>query len=234
MSSAVLVVVCAVLGAALGWAMRPTLARYDAAVPRAWPIPEALTAALFGLAAAEYDDWRLLAILVLLVASVALSIVDLAQYRLPNDIVFGAIAASGLVIGLGELLDGQVSVLWRVAVGAALYFMILFSLHLINPAGMGMGDVKLAILLGMFVGWVAESRVDAVRAVMVALLIGSALGVVLGFMRLAVVRVGGSFLPDPFEGSAGEGWRRKTFPFGPPLMVGAIAVALYPAALLGT
>ncbi|MEM7287812.1 MAG: A24 family peptidase [Actinomycetota bacterium] len=225
--------VFAVLGLVAGYALRPTLERYDSAVPTKLPVPEVLTAALFGLAAAQYEDWRLVAMLILAVASVALSIIDLRQYRLPNPIVFSALGASAAVVVIGEIVDGDSGVISAAVVGALVYCGILFVMHVINPAGMGFGDVKLALLLGLFVGWVAGSRLDAVRGVMIALLIGSALGVVLGFGRIAVNKLGLSFLPDPEEGSAGDGLRHTTFPFGPPLMVGTILVAFYPATLLG-
>ncbi len=233
MSDALFVVVIAAVGAVAGWAMRPKLDSFEAPVARWLPAPEGATALLFGLAAGQYDDWRLVALLAFLWACVALSIIDLAQYRLPNKILFPAIAVVGLVITIGELADGHSERIVHMLVGAGVYFAILLFMHLINPAGMGFGDVKLAVLLGGVVGWVSGAKLDAVRAVMVALLIGSALGVVLGVGRILVTKLGGRFLPDPEEGSAGEGWHRTTFPFGPPLMVGAILVALYPATLLG-
>lgn len=227
------VAVFAALGLVAGQALRPTLARYDSAVPPRLPVPEVVTAALFALAAAEYDDWRLVPILILIVASVALGIIDLRQYRLPNPIVFSALGASAAVVLIGELADGDGGVISAAITGALVYCGILFLMHLINPAGMGFGDVKLALLLGLFVGWVGGTRLDAVRGVMIALLIGSALGVVLGVGRIVVTKLGLSFLPDPEEGSAGDGLRHTTFPFGPPLMVGALLVSLYPGTLLG-
>ncbi len=233
MSTGVFVSLFVLFGAAVGWALRPVVSKHEAPVPARVPVPEVLTGALFGLGAAQYDDWRLIAFLVFFVACVALTIVDLAQYRLPNAILFPATAASAAVIVLGQVGEGEPGVILRALVGAVLYSAILLLMHLINPAGMGFGDVKLALLLGMFVGWVADSRLEAVRAVMIALFIGSALGVVLGVVRILAARLGARFLPDPEEGSAGEGWRRTTFPFGPPLMAGAIVVALYPATLLG-
>ncbi len=233
MSEALYVVVFAALGVVAGRMLRPTVARFDAEVPARWPIPEVLTGLLFGLAAAQYGDWRLAAMLVLMAVSVALTIVDLVQYRLPNAILFPGMAASAVIIVVGELLDGDTSAIGHAAIGAVLYSALLLAVHLLNPAGMGFGDVKLALLLGAFAGWVADSRLDAVRAVLIALFIGSALGVVLGLGRVVVQRLGRSFLPDPEEGSAGPGVRHTTFPFGPPLMVGAILVALYPAALIG-
>lgn len=197
------------------------------------PIPELATAALFGLAAAEYDDWHVIPMFVLMVSCVALSIIDLRQYRLPNAVLFPGLAASAAVIVVGEIIDGETSHLTHALIGALLYCGILLIMHLISPAGMGFGDVKLALLLGMFVGWVSGSGLDALRAVMIALLIGSAMGVVLGIGRVLILRLGKNFLPDPEEGSAGTGMRHTTFPFGPPLMVGAILVSLYPATFVG-
>jgi leader peptidase (prepilin peptidase)/N-methyltransferase len=216
-SDGVFIGICVVLGVVAGWALRPTLQRFDAAVPARLPAPEVLTGLLFGLAGAQYDTWRLSAVLVLLVSSVALSIVDLRQYRLPNAIMFPALVASAVIVALGELIDGHAVAISHAAVGAVLYCFILLLMHLINPAGMGFGDVKLALLLGLFVGWVSGSKLDSFRAVMIALLIGSALGVVLGFGRILTSKVGKSFLPDPEEGSAGDGLRHTTFSFGGPL-----------------
>lgn len=232
MSDAVLVGLAAALGLAAGYATRPLLATHGAP-QAAVPVPELLTALLFALSAGQYDDWRLVPLLILSLAAVALSLVDLVQYRLPNAILFPALTASAAVIVIGELADGDASVLSRAAVGAVVYSGLLFVLHVVNPAGMGFGDVKLGIMLGMFIGWVADSRLDALRAVMLALIIGSLLGLVLGVGRMLLTRLGATFLPDPEEGSAGSGLRHTTFPFGPPLMIGALAVTLYPATFLG-
>lgn len=233
MSDAVLVIAVAGLGAVAGWALRPFLRSFDAEPTSRVPVPELLTAGLFALAAAQHRDWRLLVFLVFLASCVGLALVDLAQYRLPNKLMFPSIALVAALITIGQIAEGEPDAISHALIGALVYTAILFVMHLINPAGMGFGDVKLALLLGVMVGWVAGSRLDAVRAVMIALLIGSALGVVLGVGRMLVMRLGGRFLPDPEEGSAGDGWRHTTFPFGPPLMIGAIVVALYPDTILG-
>ena len=39
--------------------------------------------------------------------------------------------------------------------GGAFYFVFLLVVHLIIPRGMGFGDVKLAAVMGMYVGWLA-------------------------------------------------------------------------------
>lgn len=231
MSGALFVVLAALVGAAVGWAMRPTLRRFETTV--ASGVTEVATGALFGLAAWRYDDWRLIAMLILMAASVALSAVDLAQYRLPNDILFPSFAAVAGVVFVGELVDGSSSRVVAAILGAAIYSAFLFVMHLAYPAGLGFGDVKLAMLLGFVLGWVAETKIDSVRAVMFALLFGSALGVLLGLGRNVVLRLGGRFLSDPLGDGDATDWRSTTFPFGPPLMAGAIAIALFPTDILG-
>lgn len=226
-----LVVLAAVAGWGVGWAMRPSIAAFETTVPPL--VTEVATAALFALAAWRYDDWRLVPLLLLMAASVALSAVDFAQYRLPNDILFPATVAVVAVIFVGELVDGSSSRVVAAIVAAVVYTVFLGVMHVAFPAGLGFGDVKLAFMLGFVLGWVAETRLDGVRAVMLALLIGSALGVALGLGRNVVLRLGGRFLTDPLGDGDAEDWRQTTFPFGPPLMAGAIVIALFPSSILG-
>ena len=83
-----------------------------------------------------------------------------------------------------RVLSALIQIQYRSSMlGLMLYSVFLLLMHLVYPAGLGFGDVKLAVLLGFVLGWVGGSKLDAVRAVMLALLIGSALGVVLGFGR---------------------------------------------------
>ena len=102
--TAVLVVGCSLLGLVVGWLLDPVITR----VPRKQPVfgPPAgrrtrrrrspgrvfvtvLTGALFGATAARFDDsWLLPAYLVLTGALVALAVIDLETYLLPNRIVY--------------------------------------------------------------------------------------------------------------------------------------------------
>lgn len=226
------IVVAAIVGAIAGRLARPALAGEGAPQGRL-PVPEVLLAGLFALAAWRGEEWRVAPLLILVATLGVLTLVDLADYRLPDAMLFPGLAATVALVVVGEIVDGDADRISAAVVGAVVYTLILLVMHLVNPAGMGFGDVKLAVLLGFVVGWVADGRLDAVRGVMIALLIGSALGVALGVLRIVAVRAGARFLPDPEEGSAGAGWRRTTFPFGPPLMAGALAVVLFPATLLG-
>jgi leader peptidase (prepilin peptidase)/N-methyltransferase len=80
----------------------------------------------------------------------------------------------------------------------------LLVLALISPRGMGMGDVKLAGLLGLYLGWLGWP------VVLTGLFLGFLVQALLGLALLAVRRVD----------------RRTELPFGPALLAGALAAAL--------
>jgi leader peptidase (prepilin peptidase)/N-methyltransferase len=123
---------------------------------------------------------------------VVLSLIDLRTRRLPNAIVLPSAAvvlAAQIALEPGRTLEWVLA-----AVGAALF---LFLPLLVYPAGMGMGDVKLALLLGAALG-------DDV-----------VLALVLGLLSSFVVAVG-------LIATRGLGARRTFIPFGPFLAFGAI------------
>jgi leader peptidase (prepilin peptidase) / N-methyltransferase len=163
-----------------------------------YPLVEATTAVLAAAVVATNDGLHdVLLGLVLVALLVPIALIDLDHRIIPNRLTaLGAVAA--LAIGLATDLDGVPQQL--IAGAAAGGFLLLAALA--RPGGMGMGDVKLAGMLGLFLG-----REVAV-ALLVALLAGSAVGVAI------MVRKG-----------AGEG-RRTTIPFGPFLALGGVAALL--------
>jgi len=164
-----------------------------------YPLVEALTAALAAavvLARAGSAHDVLLG-LVLLALLVPIALIDLDHRVIPNRLTaFGAVAA--LAIGVATDLDGVPQQL--VAGAAAGGFLLVAALA--RPGGMGMGDVKLAAMLGLFLG-----REVAV-ALLVALLAGTLVGVAI--MARAGVREG----------------RRTAIPFGPFLALGGVVALL--------
>ena len=165
----------------------------DCREPISWRYPalELLTAGLVAACALAYGlSLRALAAAIFCTALVAISAVDIERRIVPNKIVLPAAVA---VLALN--LAWKPSAEWPVAgFGAALF---LFIAALVYPKGMGMGDVKLALLLGFGVG----------RAVPVALFVG---------MLTALV-------PSAFlfarHGSAA---RKMAIPFAPFLAIGGV------------
>jgi leader peptidase (prepilin peptidase)/N-methyltransferase len=117
---------------------------------------------------------------------VAISIVDLRERRVPNRIVLPAATAVLVLHTLGDH-----SWEWAIAGLAAFVFMLIPSL--ISPGSLGMGDVKLALLLGVMLG----------RYVLAALLVGFVLAAVPSLVLLVRGRRGTALPLAPFLAAGG-------------------------------
>ncbi|MCB5169808.1 A24 family peptidase [Streptomyces bambusae] len=139
-------------GPAAGW-LGP--ARCGGASYGVRPLPAALTTAALcaALAAAagpvpEAAVWVLLAPFVVLLARV-----DRAVHRLPDVLTLPLALAATALLGLAAL-TGRADGHWgRAALGGLALGAAYLALFLINPQGMGFGDVKLALALGVPLGW---------------------------------------------------------------------------------
>ncbi|CAN5119692.1 hypothetical protein BH09ACT5_BH09ACT5_23500 [soil metagenome] len=149
--------------------------------------------------------WALLPYLGLVVVGAVLARTDLTQRRLPNRIVLPAIAASVPLLLGAAVLDGE-SGRWPTALaGGAALFLLYLVLALVSPRGMGMGDVKLAALVGLYAGYLGWA------ALLTAAVAGFLAG---GLAALAVI-------------VSGRGTRTTAIPFGPFMLAGFwAAVAL--------
>jgi leader peptidase (prepilin peptidase) / N-methyltransferase len=143
------------------------------------------------------DDAGQLALgLVFCALLVVVTVTDMDRRVIPNAVLFaGALSAMAIAVasdagGLGER-----------AIGAAAAGGVLLPLALAHPQGMGMGDVKLTAVMGLYLG----------RSVAAALLVGFATGALVGVTLIA--RRG----PDA---------RRQAIAFGPSLALGGV-VALW-------
>lgn len=227
----------------LSWAVSRGRCRHcDQPFGWAYPAVELLTAGLFvAVAWRRPDAVELIPLLILSWALVVASVTDLYVYLIPNRLVFPALLVSaGVMVPLAVADDPDRLV--QALLGMVLYFLLLFVPHLVHPAGMGMGDVKLSLLLGLHLGYTADGRLMAVRAVVLAMLVGSLLGVIGGFLLWVVRRAGWDPLPDPLEQESEAGpdvtspseperGAASAFPFGPSLSAGCLIVILAPAAV---
>ena len=82
-----------------------------------------------------------------------LALIDLRHRLLPDRVVLPSIAVGAVLLGLAAALEGDWAALLRAAVAAVVLFVVFLVMALISPAGLGMGDVKLAALLGLYLGW---------------------------------------------------------------------------------
>ena len=178
---------------------------------------QVLITGLFALGAARFPDenpFVLAAYLVFFLVSVVLAMIDIDTLRLPDAIVGGALVVSIPLITIGSLASRDAQQIQYALLGGLCYFGFLFNVHLIfGNRGMGFGDVKLAALLGLFLGWVATSGLTAVVYVMYAALAGFVVGAGVGIVLVAV-----------------RG-RSRSYPMGPFLIGGALIVLAFSAQL---
>ena len=135
---------------------------------------------LFGALAARFEDsWALPAYLVLAAALVALSVIDLELYILPNRIVYPLALAMVVLLTLAAVGDDDFDALGRGLLAGVVAFTIFFVLHMISPRSMGFGDVKLAFVLGLSLGWLGWGEV------LLGLFLGFFYGAVIGIVLIA-------------------------------------------------
>jgi leader peptidase (prepilin peptidase)/N-methyltransferase len=171
-----------------------------------YPLVEAATGALFVLAAwwcwAQDTPWLLPALAYLAAVSLALALIDLDVQRLPDAIVLPSYPVAAALLALASWAPGDASdwgaLLRAVIAGAALFtfYLMVFAVY---PAGMGFGDVKLAGVLGLYLGWVGWG----------AVLVG----------WFATFLLGGLFAIGLLV--AGRAKRKSGIPLGPWMLLGA-------------
>ena len=176
----------------LSWfVLRGRCRHCKAAIPWVYPGVELATAALVaGCVLAFGVTWDALVASFFCAVLVVISAIDLEHKIIPNRIVMPAF---GVVLAAQTLLHPSPE--WALAALGASGF--LFAAAVVYPAGMGMGDVKLALLLGAMLG----------RVVPVGLMLGMLLALVPSIVLLA---------------RHGAAARKMGFPFGPFLALGAI------------
>ncbi|WP_308159834.1 A24 family peptidase [Arthrobacter sp. ISL-5] len=131
----------------------------------------ALTGVLCAALALRFGmDWSLPAFLVLGVLGVQLARIDFAHHLLPNPLVLALLVAGLALFVVSSTATAGWTELLRAAAGAAILFVVYLILAIISPSGIGMGDVKLAAPVGLYLGYLGWSQ----------LFYGGALGFVVG------------------------------------------------------
>jgi leader peptidase (prepilin peptidase) / N-methyltransferase len=164
---------------------------------------ELLTAGLFAAAAARFPSVYMIVVLAMFFAVlVAVAVIDVEHRVIPNRILYPSLLFFPLLLAVGVLTGEEVSLV-RAVIGFLAYGGGLLVVALISPGGMGMGDVKLAALIGLVLGAFGLSYVAVAAAVAI---LGGGLGAValLAFARAS---------------------RKRAVPFGPYLAAGAVWAA---------
>lgn len=143
-----------------------------------YPLVEIACAGLFaGLAARFGYDWALPAYLVLFAGLLALSVIDVETMLLPKVIVWPLSVAVGALFVLAAAITGEWHELLVGALSGVVWFLVFFAMNLASPKLLGFGDVRLAPVLGLALGWLGWRYV--VLGFFAANLIGAIIGVAL-------------------------------------------------------
>jgi leader peptidase (prepilin peptidase)/N-methyltransferase len=170
-----------------------------------YPAVELATAVTFGLLAWRLEPhWRLMPFLYLAAVGIALAVIDLDIHKLPDALTLPSYVVGAALLTAAAFLEHDPKRLITAGLGMAILYAGYYALMIAKPGGMGFGDVKLAGVLGMYLGFLGWG----------ALAVGAFLAFLLG-------GVGGVVLI--LAGSAG---RKSKIPFGPYMVAGALIGAL--------
>jgi len=133
-----------------------------------------------------------------------LAIIDVREHRLPNRLLVFAVPAGLAVLGVTVGLAGDWSALLRIFTSSAFTFLGLLALALVSRGALGMGDVKLGLFTGAYLGWLGWE----------ASLWGTVLGLSLAGVYATALLI------------AGRAHRRTPIPLGPFLLAGVAALGL--------
>lgn len=175
-----------------------------------YPVVESVTGAVFAGVALWWSaqpgagttlaQWAVLAaFLWFAAAGVVLTVIDLDVRRLPHAITGTTLVVCAVLLGVASVLAGDAAPLIRALAGAAGLYAFYALLRLIRPDGMGGGDVRLAAVIGLMLGWLGWGPL------LVGAFAAFVLGGVFGVALLA----------------RGRAHRRTAIPFGPWIVVGA-------------
>lgn len=167
----------------------------EAAISPRYPLTELALGALYAATVlALWDEpWEVALGLVFVTVLTAVTLTDLELRVIPNKILIVAAVLAVAIAAVGDPGSLPERAIAAVAAGG-----LLFAAALAYPRGMGLGDVKLAATMGLFLGR------NVGPAILVALLAGSLVG-------LAMIA------------RDGAGARKKAIPFGPFLALGGVA-----------
>lgn len=166
---------------------------------------EMVTGALFGVMAARWGrHLETIAYVTLTSALVVLSAIDLRTRRLPRRLIYLAAAVDTPLLVAAAIVRHQPHRIANAAIGAGIGLAFFLLLFVVWSGGMGDGDVRLAGLLGMHLGWIGLLHVP----------IGLFLGFLAGALAGVVALIRG-------------GSRKTTLPFGPFMAVGALVAIVW-------
>ncbi|MEA3077518.1 MAG: leader peptidase (prepilin peptidase) / N-methyltransferase [Actinomycetota bacterium] len=166
-----------------------------------YPLVELGTGLVFAALGARFGaDASLPAFLWFAAGVIALSLIDLDTFKLPKKVVYPTLAGTALLLAVAGVVDADWRGMKEAAIGGVIGFAVLYAIRFVYPRGMGFGDVRLAGVIGVALGWIHLGLVP------VGLFLGFVLASVIGVALIAT----------------GVKSRKDHVPFGPFLAAGAL------------
>lgn len=170
-----------------------------------YPLIELVCAALFAGAAARLGyNWDLPAFLIFIASLLALSAIDVELLVLPKAIIYPSLIAMGALLIVAAGVSGDWHRLLIAAICAVSWFVVFFVINFASPRALGFGDVRLAPMLGLGLGWLG------IRYVVLGFFAANLVGAVIGLALIAAKKMS----------------REQPIPYGVFLALGA-GIALY-------
>lgn len=199
------VLACVVLGLIAGSLAKVVIQRLTGGASAPGPLLEVGTGFAFGAVAVRIGlDWALPAFLLFAWTLLVLGVIDAHTRRIPNRLTYPLTPVLLALLVAAALLHGQPHWAYRALLGGVAAFAALLTLCMVNPRGMGMGDVKLAAFIGVGLGYLGWGVL--------------AVGVVTGFLL-------GGLVATALLAARARG-RGDLMPFGPYLAAGAFFALL--------
>ena len=164
-------------------------------------IVELATGLLFAATALRFGlSWLLPAYLFFATVAVLLCLIDMKHRLLPNAIVYPSFVIAVLLLSVAAIVGQDPRALGRAGLGGLVLFGFFLLSAVVTPTGVGMGDVKLAAVVGLYLGYLGWS----------AVIIGALAAFVFAALAGLVLML------------AGRADRKSTVPFGPALFAGSV------------
>ncbi|MEZ5381511.1 MAG: prepilin peptidase [Microthrixaceae bacterium] len=191
--------------------------------------------------------WALVPMLWFVPVAVMVGVIDLRTLMVPTKLVWPAAAVSAVLIGASAVADGEPTIATGAALGAVVLGSALFAIWIVRPGGLGFGDVRLAVLIGLHIGALVGTGgkllvvFSVVLCMGLAAIFGLLIGGVLwalGSRRAAPVGSESSRSKDverfaaESEPAVATGISSLAVPFGPALLAAALLVAAASPALI--
>lgn len=190
----------------------------DGSHPRwRYPLIDVAAAVCFAAAGWRFGwSWQLGPYLLFFAALVVMAVIDVETHLLLNVLTWPALFVGLFLVLLLSGPNGHEEGIWAAIAGAVFFGGFLFVMHRIYPPGLGLGDVKMALSLGLFLGWMGSSPLEAVVLSVWTLMIAS--------FALAAFGLGRRVL----QGVNAE------VPMGPALAAATVVVVMVPGVFVST